>query len=274
MMILLLPFFLGTSFAYKAEVAPMVASERPREMEGVGIKEKLGDQLDLAQMVTRDDGQIVPLSSFFSGGRPVLLSFVYFSCPRLCNLHLNGVTEALQSMKWDVGKQFQVVALSFDPKEDAELAKAKKANYVKLYGRGNGDGWNFVTAKAETIENLTRASGFQFKWMPEIQEWAHASAAIVVTPEGKISRYVHGMAPDADTLKFSLLEATNGKIGTFVDKMVWLCMEYNPGLSKFTLYGYRVMQLGGLLIIIFLGLLLLPNYLKQLRRQSGGESRS
>jgi protein SCO1/2 len=246
----------------------MTSDEKPRELEGIGITEQLGTTLNLDEMVRNEKGESVPLRSFFGGHKPVILSFVYFSCPGLCNFHLNGLTETLKQVDWSVGEKFDVVALSFDSKEKPDLAAGKKDSYVKMYDRaGTENGWHFVTADEAAIQRLTSQAGFKFKWDEEQKQWAHASAAILVTPEGKIARYLHGIMFDAPTVKMALNEAGEGRVGSFVDKMIWYCFHYDPRQSKYTLYAFRLVQLAGGLMVLLLGLLLIPHWLRA-RRQS------
>ena len=246
----------------------MTSNERPAEFADVGIKEKLGESLNLDEIVTDENGKRLPLRSFFSPHKPVILSPVYFSCPGLCNFHLNGLTDGLKQIDWSPGQKFQVLALSFDPKETPDLAKKKKDSYMKTYDRaGTEEGWHFLTADEATLKRITQSVGFQYRWDEEQKQWAHASAAILLTPEGKIARYLHGIMFDAPTLKMGLNEAGDGKVGTFVDQMIWFCFHYDPHQSKYTLYAFRLVQLGGGLMILLLGLLLLPNWLRARRQK-------
>ena len=261
--------FTFAATAYDGKPAPKVSDEKPKELQEIGIDEKLGQSLDLSLKVTNEDGQVVTLGSFFDGKTPVILSLVYYSCPSLCNLHLNVVVSTLKDLDWSVGNKFKVVAVSFDPKETSDVAKQKKANYLKEYNRkGTENGWAFATASQESIDSLTKQVGFKYKWDDQNQEWAHASAAIVVTPEGKISRYLHGVHFEPQSFKLALGEATNGKIGTLVEKMVWYCFKYDPKQSKYTLYAFRLVQLGGGLIILVLSAVLIPFWIRS-RRESG-----
>lgn len=267
--------FGGASLAHadnQLAAAPMMANEKAPELKDVGIEEKLGGELDLNLKFKDEAGQIVTLGSFYNGKNPVAISLVYFDCPGLCNFHLNGVIDTLKTIKWSVGNQFQYLVISFDPKENnlehQQLAGQKKANYMKTYGRpGTEGGWHFLTADAETLRALTSQIGFKYKWVPETKEWAHASAAVVTTPSGKISRYLHGIMFDGETFKMALNEAGDGKVGTFVERMIWYCFHYDPKLSKYTLVASRVMKLGGIAIILVLAALLVPMWIRSRREQ-------
>jgi len=157
--------------------------------------------------------------------------------------------------------------LSFDPKETPDLALHKKAAYLGLYDRaGTETGWHFLTADAATIEKLTKQVGFSYKWDEEHKQWAHASAAIVLTPQGRVARYLHGILFDPPTVKMALNEASGGKIGTIVDKMIWYCFHYDPHQSKYTVYASRLMQLGGYMAVLVLAAFLIPAWFRS-RRQ-------
>ncbi|MGZ3742318.1 MAG: SCO family protein [Pseudobdellovibrionaceae bacterium] len=257
---LLLLFSAHPTHAYEPKVAELTATEKAKGLEGVGIEEKLGTRLDLNLTFKNENGETVSLAKYFEGSSmPVIISPVYYSCPGLCNFHLNGLTDALKAMDWTVGSKFKVVAISFDAKEQPDIALKKKASYMKLYARpGSEAGWSFLTGDEANIKAFTSAVGFKFKWNEEEKEWAHASAAIVVTPDGMISRYLPGIMFDPKDVKLALNEASNGKIGTFVDSLVLYCFQYNPHQSKYTLYAFSIMKLGGALMVLVLGLWLLP----------------
>jgi protein SCO1/2 len=240
------------------------SAEPAPELQGVGIDEALGYQLDLTIMVTKEDGAQVPLSHFFSQGKPVMLSFVYYNCPGLCSLHLNGVLDAMKEIDWSAGKEYQYLTVSFDGKEGPDLAMAKKQNYLKNYKREGADqGWHFLTASQSELDKLTKALGFKYRWDEASQEWAHSSAVIFMSPSGKVTRYLHGVVFEPDQLKLALNEAVSGTIGTVVDKLVWYCFKYDPKQSKYVLYAFRLVQLGGGLIVLILAVTLLPIWMRE-----------
>lgn len=260
--------FSSVAQAYDGTPAPMVASDKPKELQGVGIDEQLGGKLDLTLKVKDDNGQEVTLGTFFDGKHPVILSPVYFSCPGLCNFHLNGLTDALKLMdsEWSVGNKYKILSVSFDSKETPDLAAKKKATYMKLYDRkGTEDGWHFITADEQTVQAITKSLGFKFKWDEATKEWAHASAAVIVTPDGTISRYLPGIMFSPKDIKLALNEATAGKIGTFVDHLVLYCFKYDPQQSKYTLAAFNVMKLGGGVMVLLMALWLLPIYIRSRR---------
>ena len=249
----------GTMPEYTGDQKPTNAAEVPAELQGVTIKEKLGDNIDLSLQVRDEDGQVRTLGSFFSGTKPVMLSPIYFSCPGLCNFHFNGVTEALQKIDWNPGDKFEVIAFSFDAREHSDLAVKKKAAYMKMYNRpGTENGFHFLTADQETITKLMNSIGFQYKWNTQAGEWSHVSAAVVMTPEGKISRYLPGIEFDPKDMKLALNEASNGHIGNLIDAAVLFCFKYDEHKSKYGLQVYRVIQLAGALTVVVLALWLTP----------------
>lgn len=241
----------------------LTANETARELKDVTIEEKLGQNLDFNLQFTDDNGEKVSLGSFFDGKTPVALSLVYFGCPGLCSFHLNGVVDSLKTLDWSIGTQFKYLVVSFDSREGADLAKQKKETYLKLYGRPpSALGWHFLTADQETITRLTQQVGFKYQWKEDSKEWAHASAMMIATPEGKISRYLHGIIFDPKNIRLALIEATEGKIGNIVDKMIWYCFHYDPKQSKYTIMASNVMKLGGVAIILVMGAVLFPFWMR------------
>lgn len=245
--------------AYDAKPQPQAANVLPEELQGVGITEKIGSQLDLTLKVTREDGTVVPLSTFFHEHKPVILSPVYFNCPGLCNFHLNGLVDALKMVDWSPSQKFEIIALSFDSREKSDVASKKKENYMKLYGRaGTEAGWHFVTADAETIKKITDTVGFQYKWNEKAGEWSHASAAIMISPRGQVARYLHGIMFEPRDLKLALNEAADGKLGGFVDSAMLFCFKYDRHQSKYGLQVFQLMKAAGALtalaLVLWLGM--------------------
>lgn len=268
LLVAVLVIFAGSTQAYDGSPAPKVADEKPKELAGVGLEEKLGAKIDLALQVQDENGQTVALSSFFDGKHPVILTPIYFSCPGLCNFHLNGLTDALKLMdkEWSVGGKYKILSFSFDSKETPDLAGKKKQTYMKLYDReGAAEGWHFLTANEATVQALTSSIGFSFKWDEASKEWAHASAAVVITPDGTISRYLPGIMFAPQDIKLALMEASEGKIGSVVDHLVLYCFKYDPKQSKYTLAAFNVMKLGGAVMVLLMVLWLLPIYIRSRR---------
>lgn len=259
----------GMKEAYTGHEPLKPVGEVPAEIKDVGVEEKLGQKIDLATMVTDEHNQQVPLSSFFKSHKPVILSPIYFSCPNICNFHLNGLVDVLKNVDWSPGNQFEVVAFSFDSKEKSDIASAKKESYMKMYNRpGTEAGFHFVTADEATIQKLTSEVGFKFKWNDQIKEWAHASAAIILSDDGTISRYLPGIQFEPRDVKLALNEAANGKVGNIVDSVLLYCFKFDRHQSKYGLQAFRVMQLAGALTAAILAAWLIPVLIRA-KRENG-----
>jgi protein SCO1/2 len=260
---------MGMKMNYTGKEPAKVSNELPKELEGVGITEKIGQKLDLSTIVKNEKGESVPLSSFFKSHHPVIFSPVYFTCPNLCNFHLNGLTDTLKLVDWSPSNQFEVVAFSFDSKETPEDAVKKKEMYLKIYDRpGTANGWHFVTADEATVQKVTNQLGFKFKWNPESSQWSHASAAIMISPDGTITRYLPGIQFEPRDVKLALNEAADGKVGNIADSVMLFCFKYDRHQSKYGLQVYRVMQLGGAATVLLLALWLIPVFLRAKREKS------
>lgn len=228
----------------------------PSALQTVGIDQKLGDQLPLDTEFKDENGNMVKLGTYFSKGRPVILALVYYECPMLCNQVLNGLTGSLKGMSFDAGKDYEVVAISFDARENnkPDLAKNKKANYVERYGRtGSEDGWHFLTGSQDSIDMVTKAAGFNYKWDERSNQFAHAGGIMVVTPEGKMSRYLYGIDYPPKDLKFSIMDASASKVGSPTDRLLLYCYHYDPATGKYGLAVLNVMRLGGIVTLLCMG---------------------
>jgi protein SCO1/2 len=242
-------------------------SEPVPELQDVGISQKIGSKLPLDLVFKNESGESVTLGQFLAPGKPLILSPVYFGCQSLCNYHLNGLTEGLKGLDWTAGDKFEVLAISFDDREGPALGKAKKESYLKLYDRPKGNGgWHFLTGDAKAIGALTSSVGFKFKWNEKMNEWAHPSAAIIVSPEGVITRYLPGVYFQPQDIKLALNESVDGKLGTFVDRMVLYCFRYDEHQSKYSPFVSNIMKLGGGMMILVLAAWLIPFWLRT-RRQ-------
>jgi len=260
---------MGMKAAYTGLDQPKTSNEMPNELMGVGIEEKIGQKLDLTTIVKNEKGESVPLSSFFKSHHPVIFSPVYFNCPGLCNFHLNGLVDTLKSVDWSPGNQFDVVAFSFDAKETPADAAKKKEMYMKVYQRpGTEEGFHFVTADEATVKKVTEQVGFKFKWNEKVSEWSHASAAIMIAPDGTISRYLHGIQFEPRDVKLGLNEAANGKVGNLADSVMLYCFKYDRHQSKYGLQVFRVMKLGGAVTVVLLALWLIPVLIRAKRENS------
>lgn len=245
-------------------VAGQVLQAVPDDLEGVGIDEKLDTQIPLDLQFRDSSGASLVLSDLFVGERPVLLSLNYSDCPMLCRVQLNGLVEALKEMPWLPGKEFEIVSVSIDPQETIEKSQQTKQRYLKTYGRPEAaGGWHFLTGEQEAITRLADAVGFRYKYIPDRKEFSHAAALLVCTPDGRVSRYLYGIVYEPQTLKLSLVEAGQGKIGSKLDQLLLYCFHYDPQAKAYSLTAIRIMQLGGLLTLVVLLGVLLPVWLRR-----------
>jgi protein SCO1/2 len=227
---------------------------RPELLKQVGIDQKLNQTIPLDLTFRDEDGRTVALGQFF-GQKPVVLTLVYYNCPMLCTQVLNGVESSLKELSTDIGKQYDVVTVSIDPTESHVLAKTKKEMYVGMYGRpGAAQGWHFLTGDEPQIKQLADAVGFRYAYDPDTKQFAHASAIMLLTPEGKISRYFYGIQYPTRDLRLGLVEASEGKIGTPVDQVLLFCYHYDPATGKYGLLISHIIQAGGVLTVLILGI--------------------
>lgn len=223
--------------------ADNASAVKPNILDNVGIVQKLGDQLPLNLPFKDETGAPVTLGHYFQDHRPVILAFVYYECPMLCTEILNGLTRTMRAMPLSAGKDFQVVTVSFDPRETPKLAAQKKMKYIDAYRRAGADkGWAFLTGDESSIKALTKAAGFSYAWDPKLQQFAHASTIMIVTPEGKLSRYFYGVEYPTQDVRLSLVEASSNKIGTFIDQVTLYCYHYDPTTGRYGLIITRVLQ--------------------------------
>ena len=213
----------------------------PGALQGVGIDQRLDQQIPLDLKFKDEAGREVPLSSFFEAGKPVILALVYYRCPMLCTQILSGLAGSLKAVTLDPGKEFEIVAISFDPKDTPETAASKKQLYVKRYGRPNtANGWHLLTGDAQNIKALTEAVGYHYKYDAATDQFAHASGIMVATPDGRLSRYFYGVEYSPQDVRLGLVEASKGKIGSAVDQILLFCYHYDPATGK---YGATVMSI-------------------------------
>jgi protein SCO1 len=227
---------------------------RPELLKDVGIDQKLNDSVPLDLTFRDEAGETVKLGQFF-GDKPVVLSLVYYNCPMLCTQVLNGMERSLKDVPMDIGKQFSVVTVSIDPTERPALASAKRALYTGLYGRpGATQGWHFLTGDEPQIKRLANAVGFRYAYDPASKQFAHASAIMILTPQGKLSRYLYGIQYATRDLRLGLVEASEGKIGTPVDQILLFCYHYDAATGKYSLLISRVLKAAGIFTILVIGI--------------------
>jgi len=247
------------------------AESLPPELEDVGIYEHLGDTLPLDAVFTDDLGNEVRLGDYFKDGKPVVMSLGYYSCPMLCDLVLNGMIDGLKEIEYRIGEDFKVITVSIDPAEQFELAALKKKNYVISYEDENAAaGWHFLTGEQDNIDQIANSIGFGYKWNSDRQEFMHAAAIYVISPEGKITRYLYGVLFEPRDLKLALLEGSAGRIGDTFDQALLYCYVYDATKGRYGPAAMNIMRLGGGLtafaLVIFLGVL----WLREKSRKRGG----
>ncbi len=241
-------------------------AQSPAEViEQVAFEQKINQPLPL-QLTFRDEaGRTVALGDYF-GRRPVVLALVYYECPMLCTYVLDGLVRTLRPLSFNPGQDFDVVVVSFNPKETPALAAAKKENYLKSYGRpGTTNGWHFLTGEAESIRRLTEAVGFRFLYDESTAQYAHASGVVVVTPQGKLFRYFYGIDYPSRDLRLALVEASSNKLGTVTDQLLLFCYHYDPTTGKYGLLITRVLQILCLSTVFFLGVFLVTMFRRERR---------
>jgi protein SCO1 len=230
------------------------AAERPNVIKDIDIEQKLDQQVPLDLAFKDETGRDIKLHEYFHQGRPIILVLAYYECPMLCTQVLNGLVTTLRPLKFNVGQEFDVVVVSFDPKETPGLARDKKAAYVDDYKRpGTERGWHFLTGSQASIEAVTNAVGFKYKYDEAIDQYAHAAGITVLTPEGKVSRYFYGIEYSTRDLRMGLVDASANKIGTLADRVMYLCYHYDPSTGQYGLLTMRLLKAGGLLTMATLG---------------------
>lgn len=245
----------------QAPVAQQLQAKIPAEVEGLEPDEKLNEHIPLSLTFKDERGKTVTLDDYFKGDKPVILNLGYFRCPMLCGLILNGLTDAMKEIPWTPGQEFEVLTVSFDARETPTLANLKKQNYIKSFGRPSAAaGWHFLTGDEANIQALCDAVGYKFRWNAKRAEYAHPSVLIIMTPEGKISRYLYGVQFVPTTLRLSLVEASQGKIGTTKDRVLLYCFHYDADAGTYSLAAQRVMTVGGILTVFVLSLWLVPQW--------------
>jgi protein SCO1/2 len=220
-------------------------------LDGIGIDQKLGAQVPLDLTFTDEDGKPVKLAKYFDGAKkPVILALVYYNCPNICTMVLNDLNRGMNGLTLSAGDDFEVVTVSFDPREGPEIARDKKEQYMHSYRRDHAaQGWHFLTGNEKSIKALTDSVGFKFRYDPKYDQYVHPSGLIILTPQGRVSRYFFGVDYDLKDLRLSLEEASGNKIGTLTDKLLLFCFHYDETSGKYTVWVTRFLKLGGVLTV-------------------------
>ena len=229
------------------------ATAQPQIFSQVGIDQRLNNQIPLDLNFRDEQGRAVKLGDYF-GKRPVILTLVYYQCPMLCTQVLNGLTSSLNVLKFDVGREFDVLTVSIDPRETPDMAMAKKQVYIGRYRRATApQGWHFLTGDQPQIAALAKAVGFRYAFDPKTDQFAHASAIMIVTPEGKLAQYYYGIDYSPKDIRLALVEASKNKIGNVVDEVVLYCFHYDPTSGKYNAKVITLVRAAGVLTVMLLG---------------------
>ena len=228
-------------------------SRTPVPLENVDVEQLLGAQVPVNATFKDETGQDVRISDLLKD-KPAILTLVYYECPMLCTQVLNGLVTSLRPITFTPGKEFNIITISFDPGESTDLASAKKTAYLQQYARAGAEqGWHFLTGNQESITQLTSSVGFKYKYDSKIDQFAHASVIMILTPEGKVSRYFYGIEYPSRDLRWALVDASKKKIGTIADKILLYCFHYDPKLGKYSAQVVNLIRIGGVLTVLVLG---------------------
>jgi protein SCO1/2 len=233
---------------------PETKTVAPPGLEGVGIDQRLNEQVPLNLTFKDEQGKTVQLGDYFHDGRPVILNLVYYQCPMLCTEVLNGLTSALKVIRFVPGKQFEIVTLSIDPRETPQLAANKKEMYLKKLGNPEAaKGWHFLTGEQPQIATLANAVGWHYRYDPKLDQFAHAAGIILITPTGKVAQYYYGVEYSAKDMRLGIVEASQNRIGSLTDQVLLYCYHYDPRTGKYGATITNIIRLAGLATVIVLG---------------------
>lgn len=231
----------------------LASSVVPPQLREVTFRQQLGEQLPLKTPFRDETGRAVTLGDYFSDA-PVVLAFVYYQCPMLCTQVMNGLSSAIRVLEFTPGQEFEVVLVSFDPRDTPEAAAAKKAEHLANWdAAGQADSWHFLTGDESAIQAVTSAAGFSYRWEERTQQFAHVSGVLTVTPEGRLSRYFYGVEYSPRDLRLALVESSEGSIGSAVDELFLYCFHYDPAAGQYGPMVMNIMRLGGVVTLALLG---------------------
>lgn len=233
------------------------SGQTKKQFEGVGVERHLGETIPQDLTFRNADGEPVELSRYFDGDTPVVLNLVYHECPMLCGLMLSGITTTMQTLSWMPGQEYRVLTVSFNPRETPEIARKQKDTYVKRFGRPEAaDGWHFLTGSDASIQALTDAVGFNYRWIEDEQEYAHPTTIIFLSGSGTVTRYIYGMELPRGDFRKALVEASNGTVGNPVDQIAMYCFQFDPNKNTYTANAFNIMKLGSGVTVLILGVAL------------------
>ncbi len=249
------------------------AGVQPADLQKIAFDQKLNAQIPLDLPFRDETGRQVMLADFFGHNRPVVVTLVYYDCPMLCTLVLNGLAGTMKGMSLEPGRDYDLVTVSFNPRETARLAAEKKKNYISRYGHPEAaSAWHFLTGDQPSIERLTRAVGFHYVHDPATGQYAHATGLIIATPEGRLAKYLFGIEYAPSQLRMALVDASAGRIGTPVDRVLLYCYHYDPATGKYGLVILNVIRLGGVVTVVLLGSFILVMLSRERRRNRPADS--
>ena len=248
------------------KMEPMAQNTRPQVLEKVGIDQNIGAQLQLDLPFKDEYGKAVRLGDYFQSKRPVIMALVYYDCTMLCDQVLNSMTSALGVLKFDAGKEFEVVAVSFDPRETPEMAAEKKKTYIGRYKRAGAEqGMHFLTGDQAAIDSLTKTIGFRYVWDDRTKQFAHGSALMLITPGGKVAQYYYGLEFSPKDMRLGIIEASDEHLGTLVDQVILYCYHYDPLTGKYGAVVMSIIRLGGVLTVLALGTFMFVSFRRDAR---------
>lgn len=249
-------------------VQAQLADKAPKSIESLDVIEHLESELPLDLEFQDSSGKQVKLADYFKKDRPVILSLNYSNCPMLCSLQLTALVRGLKELEWSAGEQYEFLSVSIDPQETYQRANLTKQKYFKEYDRpGTGDGWHFLCGQQAAITTLAEAMGVKYKYVAERKEYAHPAVLLVCTPDGKISRYLYGINFPEQTLKLALVEASEGKIGTTIDRFLLFCFHYDADSGRYAPTARNIMKIGGFATVFILTVVLIPYWRGRKGRQ-------
>lgn len=245
--------FLTAILLFPAIVSAQL-NQLPAEFENVDVVEKTGTMIPKDLVFATENGDSVTIGSLLQSGKPVILNPVYFECPLLCTLVLNGLTDGMREMDLEPGRDFIVITYSINPSETPDLAYKKKQSHLEMLGKPvDASGWHFLTGSKTSIDALTSATGFGYRWDEASQQYAHAASIMFLSPSGVLTRYLYGLEYSAFDLSKALNEAADGMIGSQIDRIMMFCYTYDPTLRSYVPHALNMMKIGGILTMIFLG---------------------
>jgi len=248
-------------------VQAQVVLEKPQALQGIDVVERLGEMIPETLTFQDETGKTVKLGDYLHQGKPLILVMAYYRCPMLCNLVLNGVCESAKGLDLSLGKDYNILTVSIDSRETWELAAARKTRYKEAFGKsGVEQGWVFLADPSGNAKVLAEAIGFKYFYDKKRDEYAHPAVIVLLSPEGKITRYIYGISYKQFDLKLSLIEASQGKVGTTIDRLILSCFHYDPKAGSYVPMAMNIMRLGGVITLVVLIAILGSLWMRESRK--------